>query len=297
MDNQDFKRKKALFEGLSLFAILILVLVIVLVSVNTKAPMFFVLLGFSPTLITIIAGIIVFEESRRHRIVIWSLVFILPALFFVIVTSQEILSSNLDAATLVSINVVISVLYLAVFYLLTKLFFKSTHIQKHEPKVVVQKQQPQTLKEYIASIEDKSKAINFVIGRVYSKYHGGSKELREKIGIDKAWYNEFSEILQDENTQEMQKVEHVRKKDELVSLLYVVNKIQERLHQLKKSEATVFGQKHMHLKNLDRHESGNESILHVMIKNDKDPIESYHKGAMEFCEGLKTKLESLIQKS
>jgi hypothetical protein len=47
----------------------------------------------------------------------------------------------------------------------------------------------------LRTIEDKCKAINSVIGRVYSDKKGGSKETRDKLSIARDLYNSFSEIL------------------------------------------------------------------------------------------------------
>ena len=46
----------------------------------------------------------------------------------------------------------------------------------------------------LRGIEDKCKAINFVIGRVYSDKKGGNKEVREQLKINRDLYNTFSEI-------------------------------------------------------------------------------------------------------
>lgn len=292
METKQNSKRKSMFEGFSILVLVLLLGLTILTTVLTGAKLFLVVVGFSPSIIAVILSIILFEESLRGKLIIWFMPFLILALFFFVVTSQEVLSSNLDVASLIGLNIIISIIYVAAALLIVKVLF-SENTKGHKQKA--QAMMPETIKEFIASIEDKSKAINFVIGRVYSKFHGGSKELREKIGIDKEWYNEFSEILQNENNQEIQKLEDIKDKDKLVSLLYVVNKIQERLHQLKKPESAVFGTRHTNLKNLERDATGKQSVLDVMIKNDKDPIESYYKGAMDFCNALKTRLNSLIK--
>lgn len=318
MDTNNFTQKKALFEGFSLFAILVLMLVVILTSLSTSSPIFLVLVGFSPTLITIISCILVYEEMSHYKVVIWFIPFILSALFFLILTSQQFAGYNLKVGTLAGINMFLSIVYLAIFFLFFGVTSAAFSRRKKHPKVVhhhhvkseqqnlshqpvhapqpiqqTQVPQPQSIREFVASIEDKSKAINFVIGRVYNKYHGGSKELREKLSINKEWYNEFSEIIQDEGKEA---VDEIKNPDKLINLLYVVNKIQERLELANKSEEEVFGIKHLNLKNLERHAAGNDLIIDVMKKNDKDPIDSYYKGALQFCSALKTKLNAMIKK-
>lgn len=306
MQSNTFSQKKSLFEGFSLFAILVLMFVIILTSLSTNSPLFLVLVGFSPTLITIIVCILIYEEITHYKVAVWFIPFILTGVFFFLLSSQQFTQYNLKVGTLSGINILLSVVYLAIFFLFFGIALKLPK-RKTETKVVhhvhhsqnaqsnqPRPQAPQSIREYVASIEDKSKAINFVIGRVYNKYHGGSKELRDKISINKEWYNEFSEILKTEGN-EPGKIEDIRDRDKLVSLLYVVNKIQERLNLAKKTEETVFGQKHLNLKNLHRSATGTDVILDVMKENDKDPIDSYYKGALNFCDQLKSKLNTMIK--
>lgn len=292
METKQHNKRKSIFEGFSILVLVVLLGLTILTTILTGAKLFLVIVGFAPSIIAVILSIILFEESLRGKLIIWFIPFLILALFFFVVTSQEVLSSNLDVTSLIGLNIIISIIYIAAALLIVKVLF-SENTKDH--KQMKQAMMPETIKEFIASIEDKSKAINFVIGRVYSKFHGGSKELREKIGIDKEWYNEFSQILQNEDNQEIQKLEDIKDKDKLVSLLYVVNKIQERLHQLKKPESVVFGQRHSNLKNLERNTAGTETVLEVMIRNDKDPVESYYKGAMDFCNALKMRLNALIK--
>ena len=286
-----YVKRKALFEGFSIAVLVLLVILIIITSITSDAPLFLVVVGFSPSIIAVVLSIIFFEESRLGKIRVWITPFVVVAVFFLVATNQGILSSNLEVSTLVAVNIIICVVYLALALLIAKSMVseKKAHVRRE------QKNTPQTIKEFISSIEDKSKAINFVIGRVYNKYHGGSKEMRDLISIKSDWYNEFSDILKNEDG-ENKNIEQIRDKDKLVNMLYVVNKIYERLLLLKQTEKGIFGTKSDNLKNLDRERAGTQPIIEVMKKNDKDPVESYHQSALQMCGLLKEKLNSLIKK-
>jgi hypothetical protein len=132
--------------------------------------------------------------------------------------------------------------------------------------------QPSTIKDYVASIEDKSKALNFVIGRVYNKYHGGSKQIRERISLKAEWYNEFSDALQNESNPDK------------IRLISVLDHIDKQLSLLTSTEKEIMTSNEMlELKNIERSEDGSDRIIDVLIKNDKDPVDSYYAGAKEFC--------------
>ncbi|MCF7866283.1 energy-coupling factor transporter transmembrane protein EcfT [Candidatus Woesearchaeota archaeon] len=292
MDSNIYTKRKTFFEGFSIAVLVLLIVMVVIISLTSNAPLFLVVVGFSPSLIAVVLSILVFEESIRGKVVLWIIPFIVLAVFFLVVTSQSILSSNLDVGTLLALNIMICVIYVSLALLTAKSII---NVKGSSEKRIEKTHTPQTIRDFISSIEDKSKAINFVIGRVYNKYHGGSKDMREKLSIKSEWYNEFSDILKNEDG-ENKTLEQVKDKDKLVSMLYVVNKIHERLLMLNQSEKGIFGTKAENLKNLDRDRTGTQQIIEVMKKNDKDPVESYHKGALQMCETLKQRLNILIKK-
>ncbi|PIN80872.1 hypothetical protein COV13_02875 [Candidatus Woesearchaeota archaeon CG10_big_fil_rev_8_21_14_0_10_32_9] len=278
-------KEKMLFEGFSIFMLIVLFFILVTTAVNTSAPFYMVLFGFAPTLLTIIIGLLIYEEIVLSRTIIWLTPFVLAALFLIFANGDRILRENLDIASLAAINILFSAIYLAIFFVLLTLLEKPVKekIIKKTQQFVQQpiiKSSPLTIKEYISSIEDKSKALNFVIGRVYNKYHGGSKELREIISIKPDWYNEFSESMQNEE------------KPDKKRMLQILSNFENKLDLLEKTEKEVFGDKFiLSLKNLERNKYGTEQILNVLMKNDKDPVESYYKGAKEFCAKLKEELQ------
>ncbi|MBN2142375.1 hypothetical protein JW711_03515 [Candidatus Woesearchaeota archaeon] len=141
-----------------------------------------------------------------------------------------------------------------------------------KPKVAVLDTEDD-VKKFVASIEDKAKAINAVIGRVYSVRRGGTESMRKKIRVDAEHYNEFTE-LKDETP--------ARRKAAAVRLL---KKIQDTLLVSTKKESEVFDLNDLTgLLKLDRDPYGNDKIIDVLAKNDSDPVKNFHEGALQFCE-------------
>jgi hypothetical protein len=273
------RQNKILFEGFSLFSLFVLLVIIIVTAFSTHSPLLFVVIGFLPSLITIILSIILYEESFHHKLTLWFIPLIIAGSFFAIGTNYEYMHKNMDIATLTSINILFSVLYLTLFFALIKIT-KKTPKQRKETKPQVVKLPEVNIQEYIASIEEKSKALNFVIGRVYNKYHGGTQELRKSINLKADWYNELSEALQKEV------------KTDKKRLFTIIEKIEMHLKNLKKPENAVFTKKQLQdLKNLDRDEEGKDTVLEVLMKNDADPVQLYYKGMEEFCETIRKELE------
>jgi len=284
-----FEKRRALFGGFSLFAMLILLFVVVLTSLSTKAPLFLVLLGFSPTLLTIVCGIIIYEEMTKNKVVLWILPFLLAGLFFYVLTSNEFIAYEIKVEILTALNIFFSVAYLAIFSFYNRLLYNSKPKKSRGAVRAIVEQLPRSISEYIASIEDKSKALNFVIGRVYSVHKGGTKQMREKITISPKVYNEFSDIMADKTS-----IDEIKDHDKLVKAVFMVNKIEEKLNMLIRPELEVFGKSAEKLKGLKRNSLGTDRIIDVLIRNDKDPVESYYKGALEFCKRLKERLNKRI---
>ena len=279
------RQNKILFEGFSIFSLLVLLLIIIITSISTDAPLLFVMIGFLPSLVTIILSLIIYEESFHHKISIWFVPLILAASFFFIGTNYEYMNNSMDVATLTSLNIVFSLIYLAIFFSIIQITkpSKKRKIEKKEEKeekVIIIEKPNVDIQEYIASIEEKSKALNFVIGRTYNKYHGGTLEQRQQINLKAEWYNELSEALQNEESADKMRV------------FMIVENIEKQLEKIKKPEKEVFTEKQLqNLKNLDRDINGNDTILEVLMKNDADPVELYYKGMQEFCETIRRELE------
>ncbi|MBT7902379.1 hypothetical protein HN587_00845 [Candidatus Woesearchaeota archaeon] len=127
----------------------------------------------------------------------------------------------------------------------------------------------------LRSIEDKCKAINSVIGRVYSDRKGGSKELREFLAIERDSYNEFSEITKSFS------------EDNVPDLLKVLYEIRSKLKTMYKKEKQVLDKIPLKTKiKVKRDKKGEDPILLVLANNDKDPILYYYEEASEITSKL-----------
>lgn len=258
MESQGVRAQKmrSLFEGFSIFALFIIIFIVIGTSLGTRAPLFLVLLGFMPSIVTVVLCIILYEESKERKIAIWFAPFIIIGLFFFVATETLFLQSNLDVQGLTGINLIITLLYLSVFFL----FAQAITNQKTTQKKIVQDKDPEQL---INSLEDKSKALNFVIGRVYGSKKGGDESIREKLRIKSQWYNEVSKIFNHQQT---------TNKDFKKALA----QIRTHLNIFEKTEEEVFGSKHSKLKNLSRDKDGKEKIIEVLARNDNDPVKNYY---------------------
>ena len=113
----------------------------------------------------------------------------------------------------------------------------------------------------LRSIEDKCKAINFVIGRVYSTKHKGNKTIRETLKIPRELYDRFSE---------MEKKGLADPK--------LLNQILNKLINLEHTESQAIGKRIL--------SKNHEPIIQILKENDKDPVEDYHREAKEVCQAL-----------
>ncbi len=133
----------------------------------------------------------------------------------------------------------------------------------------------------LKSIEDKCKAINFVIGRVYSDKKGGTQQVRDKIHIPRELYNSFSQMAAQ------------FKQEHMGELLKVLEQIYRVLVQLELPEKDVIKvHKNAHLP-LQRDPEGKDRILDVLARNDQDPIMEYQSESKEIVR----RLSEFIQKN
>lgn len=123
----------------------------------------------------------------------------------------------------------------------------------------------------LRGIEDKCKAINFVIGRVYSDKKGASPKIRAGLRIDSELYNSFSEITSD------------FKDEQATKLFNLLKKIHDRLGRLEMREKDLLTIGDAKLP-VARTADGSDRVIDVLINNDKDPVADYHADAKEVCE-------------
>ena len=272
-------RRKS-FEVFSAAYLFVLLIFFFLLSMCTDVTIFKVLFAFLPTIFTIVLAMVIYESERDNKNLLWVIPLVLIFAFHWFGKTTTGFFGDIDVDTLTGLNIVFSFLYLIINYFLLQRSGKPEVVVKEVIKEKMVEQEPEDISQFIASIEDKGKALNFVIGRVYNAYHGGSKDLRNKINMKQEWYDQFSQIPADPA------------KIDFGALKSLISTIKTRLKLLESSEVEVFGLVHKEFKNLVRNEFGRDKVIEVLDRNDKDPVKSYVEGAMEFCE----KIESFIQK-
>jgi len=262
------KEKTILFIGI--LGVLFLAL---LSSVMTNTGVFFTILGFSPSLITLIICLFLVEENFKDGL-LWATAIFMPIIFFILGPYINIIANNqLDVPALTGINLLLSMIVLIIAFLITHTM--NTKKLEEEEYTTIENFNPENIDKYIHTIEDKCKALNFVIGRVYRVSNGGSKELREKIKIPSELYNEFNAIRPEE-------LKDSEKREDAINIL---ERIEERLNTLLKQEKIIFSTKELNaLKKLARDKTGKDRIIDVLSVNDEDPVQDYFLGAVDFCQ-------------
>ena len=188
------------FEATSgLFLLLVLALVVLVAAVG-DFNVFFVFIGFFPTILTVIISLMLHEHFSSHNQILWLIPLIVVGASYFIGIGSPVLSEQFDVEMLTGVNIILSLTYILIGF--------TGFIKESENKTIKPPSEPkkQTLQDYVHSIEDKSKALNFAVGRVYNKYHGGTNEMREKLRIPADWYNEFSLIGVGTETIDMEKL-------------------------------------------------------------------------------------------
>jgi hypothetical protein len=228
---------------------------------------------------------IIHEQFANHKSWLWLLPIVINFAFYLLGKATPVINDTLDVDLLIGANFLLSIIYMIIVLSIFMDTFKKEVKEKevhhhHEVMQPVETEPEQTLEDYIHSIEDKSKALNFVVGRVYSKYHGGSRDLRAQLKIPSDWYNEFSLLGVGTETIDIDK------------LMELVTRFEMQLRLFLKTEKEVFGFAANNLKNLIRDTRGSDTIIDVLDRNDKDPVKSYYEGAVRFCEKIKHEVDT-----
>ncbi|MFH1590640.1 MAG: hypothetical protein ABIC95_01800 [archaeon] len=278
-----------LFTRVFLFVVLLALLFFIFwVQTRTEANLLLVILGFSPFILTTILTVVIIERHGiDHLPFLWVVGIILVIMFFFVTSSVESpLLEELDGGELTAINVVGIMIFLGFISLswggaMTRSGIRTSKRRRRESvsgliangTVTEEWHTPESMpfKETVQSIEDKCKALNFVIGRVYGERHGGDDEMRDRIRIPSTVYNQFSTV------------ENFASEDDRKLLLDLLGQIKERLEQLTTPEKDLFGARVTHLRNLMRDMDGEDSILTVLAENDKDPVMAYYESGLGFC--------------
>jgi transcription antitermination factor NusA-like protein len=277
--------KKSMMDDFEIISSLYLVILFIFIAVTAYVgdhTLFLVMIGFSPTILTVIISLLIHEQAKHHKHVLWIVPLLIMAGFFALKDSP--LFIDMDIEVLTAVNFLLSMIYVILAFAVYGKEEEEAVIEAVEDFLVTpisEEKSEKELTDYINSIEDKSKALNFAIGRVYSQFHGGSKKLREKIQIPSDWYNEFS------------LVGIAKGKIDKEKLLQLITKFELQLKSLEKSEYEVFNDEVNKLKNLIREPHGKDKIIDVLDYNEKDPVRSYYEGAMEFCQRIREEIDKM----
>ncbi|MBN1176024.1 hypothetical protein JXA48_05260 [Candidatus Woesearchaeota archaeon] len=264
------------FEVLSGMFLLVLLGLILVTAGLSGEQVFLVVAGFFPTILTILVSLTMHENYAQRNKVFWFIPIIIVGAFYFIGTGSTVFG-NINVELLTGINLIISLIYVAIVFGL----FSEKHMTTSSTKeqATQPKHKEETIEDFINSIEDKSKALNFVVGRVYNKYHGGELSIRDKLRIPAEWYNEFSNIGVGTNKIDFNKLDEIITKFEL------------QLKNFEKTESELFKTKANALKNLIRDPNGADKIIDVLDHNDKDPVRSYYQGALDFCKKIRDSMK------
>ena len=273
-------------------------------SLLTETSIFLVFVGTLPILLYLIAFFYLAKIDPGMAL-LWVLPLIFPLIFLLIYYSKSfMLLSQMDYPSIAIVDIVIS--YVINIFLLiiigigrvekpkvvhhapnlkneledvkqhlhnTKAQLEEAHAKLDRAKLEMQKTRELVIDKdnfnvSLRGIEDKCKAINFVIGRVYSDKRGASQEVRDKLKIYPEWYNAFSEITADFKEEEKSKLKHV------------LNSIEVKLLQLEQKENGVVN---INIGKLPIYRKLGDRVIDVLARNDKDPVVEYHAEAKEVC--------------
>jgi hypothetical protein len=305
-EEQHWEVTHKIIRATCLIALIIWFCIIILLSIMTQSDPFFALIGLSPVLLTIIVSYILVDRYHLESGFLMIFPFIFTGILLMLGFAHML--GGIDYMTLSTVNIIFGVLFVAAITahhgILEKQHKESktkkedkveTKVEKKveikaettvvekkpaEKKILIKLDNEEDVKKFVSSIEDKAKAINAVIGRVYSVRRGGTEQIRKKIRINASDYNEFNELKDKEPA---------KRKAAAVRLLH---KISASLGVFEQQERELFDNDDMtDLVRLQRDADGKDKIIDVLVKNDSDPVKAYYDGAKEFCSEALKELE------
>jgi antitoxin component of MazEF toxin-antitoxin module/uncharacterized membrane protein YhaH (DUF805 family) len=258
-----------------LIAIIATIIFIPIIAAVSESPIINVFIGISALLATLIIDFVL--TKQHYKVVTFWIVLICTHILAmaVIYGANFILADKINLAGSISTSTVLAIIVTAIIMLVDAKRVKKSMELKHTVEF-----KPEKISEYVHSIEDKAKALNFAIGRVYKTSNGGTAVMRERLKIPAEWYNEFN-LYKDEDL-----------KTQLDNAGILVRKIRDRLSLYTKPEHEVFTKTEFSgLKNIVRNKEGNDAIIDVLKTNDKDPVEHYYVAACDFCDRILEEVE------
>ncbi len=259
------------------------VLFMIWVMSRTQSSPFWILVGFLPSLCVVVLTLVLIEQMpRKHKAYLWVLPLLTSAIYYTLGMSTLELDDRMDLGGVTMLNFIVGMLYI---FLINFLMHRPFELPAAKPTIRrAEPQKKQKIEESIQALEDKLKAINFAIGRVYRRTNGGTLEIRNKIKIPAEVYNFFSQIT----------AEHAQAHPAQVKQILL--DLQQKLKALEKTEKELFGEGISTLKNLKRHWDGSNRVLDVLAWNDDDPVNSYYTSAEQFCKEAIEELDKIAKK-
>ncbi len=283
-----------LTRNLMVLSSLLYLISISFMSIITETELSFTFIGMLPFLMYIISFFAIYNKGLVKTSTTWITPLVFPLMFYIVWNTQTIdVVSRMEGGVVAVLNILFSYAYNGIIFLFlrkhhygelrkSRLAHKAMHYkQKAEANQNIieelrneldhvkeqSKVNSDNFSVKLRGIEDKCKAINFTIGRVYSDKRGGSKDIRAKLRIQKELYNQFSQITAD------------IKKHHIDYLLDILSKLYTELTALELKERQVLGQRV-----LDKYKD--EQIITILAINDNEPVLESYTEAKEVCEGL-----------
>ena len=269
--------ERVVFERYSIVTLILLLFLITLLSLGTRSPLLNVVLGFGPAIVTVLLSLIIFEESGHGKVLPWLLPLLSVPAFYALWTSDLPVAQGISAGDLVGVNVVITLLYLIIFFVISEVLVeRHEEKQKDAERTPVEKAQrkapehthtpktPESNYNRAVLIGEKCKSLNYTIGQVYDRSSNVDKEAREMIRFQREAYNGLVEFYEGKESGDESVTE--------TKAVHYLNDIIRTINKLNKSEKEIFGALHKDFEKLERRSNGEDKIIDVLATNSRSPV-------------------------
>lgn len=266
--------------SLLVVALIAFIVCVPIIAVVSESPVLNVLLGLTPLLLSIIIDLSL--AARHYKVLTFWIVLLAVHVLFIGIfwLLNLVLYDQINIAGSITTSVIFAIIVTIIVMLAdAKRVKEAVNDQvKHDVPFKAEK-----IDEYVHAIEDKIKALNFAIGRVYRASNGGTMKMRERLRVPSEWYNEFNTFRgEDVDTQ-------------LDQAAVLLRKIRDRLGLYTQKEKDVFHTSELSsLKHLARQKDGEDRIIDVLKTNDRDPVEHYYVSAIDFCDRILAEIEEKV---
>jgi hypothetical protein len=273
----DLSPEERRVTSLLIVALIAFLVCVPIIAVLSESPLVNVLVGLLPLFATIIIDLSL--ALRHYKVILFWLVLAVVHVIGlgVIWLSNLILAVPVNVSGSVSTSTVLAVVVTIIVMLADA---KRVRTSIRDERAPAAEFKPEKIDEYVHAIEDKAKALNFVIGRVYRASNGGTAKMRERLRIPSDWYNEFNTLSGVDVITQLEKAS------------VLLRKIRDRLALYTQRERDVFSHAELGgLKHIMRNKDGDDRVVDVLKANDRDPVEHYYVSAMDFCDRILGEIE------